>query len=52
MTDFELMQSRHSVRSYLDKPIEEDKISLIKEKVKAINTESGLNIQVFFNFIT
>lgn len=49
MTDFELMQSRHSVRSYLDKPIEEDKISLIKEKVKAINTESGLNIQVFFN---
>lgn len=49
MIDFELMQSRHSVRSYLDKPIEEEKKNLIAEKVKQINSESGLNIQVFFN---
>lgn len=49
MTEFELMQSRHSVRSYLDKPIEEEKIKLIKEKVTEVNSESGLNIQVFFN---
>ncbi len=49
MTDFELMQSRHSVRSYLDKPIEEEKKNLIAKKVKQINSESGLNIQVFFN---
>ena len=49
MTDYELMQSRHSVRSYLDKPIETEKIDLIQNKVKEINTKSGLNIQAFFN---
>ena len=47
MTDYELMLSRHSVRSYLDKPIEEEKIRLLKDKVDEVNAESGLSIVLF-----
>lgn len=49
MDIFELMEARHSVRSYLDKPIEPEKQELIKAKVAEVNRESGLNIQVFFD---
>lgn len=47
MTTFELMKQRHSVRSYLDKPIEEEKKKLLKEKVEEVNKKSGLHIQLF-----
>lgn len=47
MTDFELMQSRHSVRSYLDRPIEDEKKELLRAKVEQVNSESGLHIQLF-----
>lgn len=47
MTTFELMKQRHSVRSYLDKPIEEEKKKLLEEKVEEVNKKSGLHIQLF-----
>lgn len=49
MTNFELMESRHSVRKYLDKPIEEDKVALLQAKVDDVNKISGLHIQLFID---
>lgn len=49
MSDYELMLSRHSVRSYLDKPIEEEKVTLLREKVNEVNSKSGLYIALFTN---
>ncbi|MBR4451599.1 MAG: nitroreductase [Clostridia bacterium] len=47
MTDYELMLSRHSVRSYLDKPIEEEKVRALREKTEEVNRKSGLHIALF-----
>ena len=47
MEILEIMKARHSVRSYIDKPIEEDKVNALKEEIEKINAESGLNIQLF-----
>lgn len=42
----EAMRARHSVRQYLDKPLEADVISALKEEINACNQESGLHIQL------
>ena len=47
MIDYELMLSRHSVRSYLDKPIEEEKTAVLRKMIDEVNAESGLNIRLF-----
>ena len=49
MIDLELIRSRHSVRSYLDRPIEEDIVAKLQAEIDACNEESGLNIQLFTN---
>lgn len=49
MTVFELMEQRHSVRSYLDTEIEAEKVRALRDEVEAINKESGLHIQLFVN---
>ena len=49
MNYLELINERHSVRKYLDKEIELEKIDLINQKVKEINEQSGLNIQFITN---
>lgn len=49
MDIFEVMRKRHSVRSYLDKPIEPEKIEMLKNYIDAVNFESGLNIQLQTN---
>ena len=49
MNYLELINERHSVRKYLDKEIELEKIDLINQKVKEINEHSGLNIQFITN---
>ncbi|MBQ9715446.1 MAG: nitroreductase, partial [Clostridia bacterium] len=43
------MQQRHSVRSYLDKQIENFKISQLNALAKECNEQSGLDIQVVAN---
>lgn len=42
----EVMKARHSVRQYLDKPIETEALTAIKEEIEACNREGGLNIQL------
>ena len=44
MTIKEAIKSRHSVRRYTDTPIEEDKLTLLREAVAEANEAAGLNI--------
>ena len=46
MTESEAIKARHSVRKYLEKPIEAGKVSELKAMVDSVNAESGLNIQL------
>lgn len=45
----ELMKQRHSVRQYLDTPIEAEKRAALDETIARINRETGLNIQIFYD---
>ena len=42
----EAIKARHSVRKYLDKPIEPAKVGALKTAIERINAENGLNIQL------
>ena len=44
-----IIKERHSVRSYLDKAIEEDKVNVLNELINNINKENNLNIQLILN---
>ena len=46
MEIIEAIKARHSVRKYLDRPIEENKAAALKTAVERINAASGLNIQL------
>lgn len=46
MNIIEAMNARHSVRQYLEKPLEEDTLNLLKEEIESCNKESGLHIQL------
>lgn len=46
MTQLEAVKERHSVRSYQDKKIENDKIQKLNELIKKCNSEGNLNIQL------
>lgn len=45
----EIIQNRHSVRQYTDKPIEEEKQNIINDLIAQINEQSGLHIQACYN---
>lgn len=45
----EAMKARHSVRSYIDKRIEEDVLNELWQTVDECNAASGLNIQLIVN---
>lgn len=45
----ELMESRHSVRSYKPNRIEEEKREVLISLIKQINAKTGLSIQIFFD---
>lgn len=49
MDTLQLMKDRHSVRQYINQPIEQDKRFVINELIKEINEESGLQMQVFYD---
>ena len=49
MTLHEAIIARHSIRSYTDKKIEPEKISLLTDYIENINNESGLYIKLFTN---
>ena len=46
MTITEAIAARHSVRSYLDKPIPAETTAALKAEIDACNRESGLHIQL------
>ena len=46
MTLLEAIGARHSVRKYKDDPIPEDILSVLRDKVREINEEAGLHIQL------
>ena len=46
MTELEAIKARHSVRKYLDRPIERAKLERLREEIAEINPESGLNVQL------
>lgn len=46
MTLSEAIKARHSVRKYLDKPIEIAKVATLRAAIERINHDSGLNVQL------
>lgn len=46
MTILEAIESRHAVRSYLDKAIPAEVVTALQDEIAACNAESGLHIQL------
>lgn len=49
MTDIEALRERHSVRRYIDRPLEEDKITALRNEISMFNEEGGLRMQLVIN---
>ena len=49
MTESEAIQARHSVRKYLGKPIEAEKIEAIRKCIDLCNHEGGVHFQLVIN---
>lgn len=49
MEMLEIMKQRHSVRQYLDKPVEQEKRDALNAMAAQINEETGLHIQIFYD---
>ena len=49
MTLQEAINARHSVRKYENKPIDEQVVSVLKDKIEEANRESGLHLQLVLN---
>jgi len=49
MTELEAIQARHSVRQYLDNPIEVEKMKSIQECIDLCNREGGVHFQLIVN---
>ena len=45
MTELQAIRARHSVRKYLDKPIEPKTLLLLQEQIDRVNAEFGLHVQ-------
>ena len=45
----EAIETRHSVRAYLDKKTDGETLAALQNKIKELNAESGLNIQLVTN---
>ena len=49
MTLLEAIEARHSVRQYRDEPIPKDILSILRDRIREINLETGLHIQLVTN---
>lgn len=49
MDILEIMKNRHSVRQYKNQVIEESKRAELNSLIEAVNKESGMSIQVFYD---
>ena len=46
MTLLEAIEARHSVRKYKDEPIPEEVLGILRDKIREINEEGGLHVQL------
>ena len=46
MTLLEAIKERHSVRRYIDRPIEPEKAEVLRDAIAKINSATGLNVQL------
>ncbi|MCR5646037.1 MAG: nitroreductase [Bacteroidales bacterium] len=49
MTELEAIKARHSVRQYLSKPIEPEKIEQLQAAIEEVNHKGGVHIQLIAN---
>ncbi|MDE6786299.1 MAG: nitroreductase, partial [Muribaculaceae bacterium] len=49
MSELEALQSRHSVRKYQDRPLEESAVKALQEEIVKLNKEGDLNMQLVLN---
>lgn len=49
MEIFDIMKARHSVRQFVDKPLDKDAVDELNREIEICNKESGLNIQLITN---
>lgn len=49
MTELEIMEQRHSVRQFTDKPLDEATVAALQEEIGKCNEEGGLHIQLIVN---
>ena len=49
MEILELMKQRHSVREYLDKPIEQEKREVLNKLIDKVNKQYGTHVQIFYD---
>ena len=49
MTELEALRSRHSVRKYQDRPLDESVVSALKSEIEKMNIEGNLNMQLVLN---
>lgn len=49
MDILDLMKSRHSVRQYTDRKIEDEKRRILEKEMNECNKESGLNLQIIYD---
>ena len=49
MDKLQAIKERHSVRKYLKKEIEQEKVDRLNQEIEDINKESGLNVQLVTN---
>lgn len=49
MTELEALKERHSIRKYIDRPLEDDIIVKIRNKIASLNEAGGLNMQLVIN---
>lgn len=46
MTLLDAIKERHSVRRYIDRPIEGEKVGVLQDAIAKINSSTGLNVQL------
>ena len=46
MTLLEAIEARHSVRKFKDEPIPGDILTILRDRIREINEEAGLHIQL------
>lgn len=49
MHELELIKVRHSVRAYLDTPLEGENVGIFSNLIASINRETNLHIQLITN---